>query len=320
MTVPVHLDNFVRAESDRYFANKLVGAGINSWVHRRGLAALDDQRVIRTNRDTLYSSAIIDVSDGATLTLPGSGGRYLSVAVISQDHYIVGLYHDGGEYTITEDQVGSRFAAVLARIFVDPGDPDDVAAANALQDRLRIRADSARPFTSPDYEQQSLDAVRNALLELARYGRGGSRGAFGSHDAVDPVRHLLGAAVGWGGLPEQEAFYEAVYPNLPIGRYTLSVRDVPVDAFWSVSVYQPDGYFDPDSDGPVTVNSVTAVPDSDGTVTVVFGGPPDQPNRLALTEGWNYLIRYYRPRAEILDGTWSFPAVDTDTRAQPPAT
>jgi hypothetical protein len=23
--------------------------------------------------------------------------------------------------------------------------------------------------------------------------------------------------------------------------------------------------------------------------------------------GWNYIVRLYRPRAQILDGTWKFP-------------
>jgi hypothetical protein len=27
-------------------------------------------------------------------------------------------------------------------------------------------------------------------------------------------------------------------------------------------------------------------------------------------DGWNYLIRLYRPRAEIRDGTWTFPAIE----------
>jgi hypothetical protein len=25
--------------------------------------------------------------------------------------------------------------------------------------------------------------------------------------------------------------------------------------------------------------------------------------------GWNYLVRYYQPHPEILDGSWTFPAV-----------
>jgi hypothetical protein len=27
-------------------------------------------------------------------------------------------------------------------------------------------------------------------------------------------------------------------------------------------------------------------------------------------DGWNYAVRLYRPRTEILDGTWVFPAVE----------
>ena len=31
------------------------------------------------------------------------------------------------------------------------------------------------------------------------------------------------------------------------------------------------------------------------------------PNCLPITKGWNYMVRLYRPRAEILNGTWKFP-------------
>jgi hypothetical protein len=30
-------------------------------------------------------------------------------------------------------------------------------------------------------------------------------------------------------------------------------------------------------------------------------------NCLPVTPGWNYLVRLYRPRQEILDGSWTFP-------------
>ena len=26
-----------------------------------------------------------------------------------------------------------------------------------------------------------------------------------------------------------------------------------------------------------------------------------------MTKGWNYIVRLYRPRAEILNGKWTFP-------------
>jgi hypothetical protein len=34
--------------------------------------------VIRQNRDTLYSANVADISQGASVTLPGGGGRYMS--------------------------------------------------------------------------------------------------------------------------------------------------------------------------------------------------------------------------------------------------
>jgi hypothetical protein len=58
-----------------------------------------------------------------------------------------------------------------------------------------------------------------------------------------PVRRLIAAAAGWGGLPEQqEAYYVNVDPSLPVGAYALTVRDVPVDGFWSIALYNAAGY------------------------------------------------------------------------------
>jgi hypothetical protein len=36
----------------------------------------------------------------------------------------------------------------------------------------------------------------------------------------------------------------------------------------------------------------------------------DRPNCLPTTAGWNYIARLYRPRAEILDGSWAFPFIE----------
>ena len=46
----------------------------------------------------------------------------------------------------------------------------------------------------------------------------------------------------------------------------------------------------------------------DGAITIQFGDcTRDIPNCLPVSSGWNYMVRLYRPRQEILDGTWSFP-------------
>ena len=87
------------------------------------------------------------------------------------------------------------------------------------------------------------------------------------------------------------------------------MHDVPVDAFWSVSVYNAAGYFEPTAEARYTVNSVTGVRDDDGAVTVHFTPPgaATEPNSIPLPEGWNYLIRLYRPREAFADGEWHAP-------------
>lgn len=128
--------------------------------------------------------------------------------------------------------------------------------------------------------------------------------------AIDPVRRIAAAASGWGLNPDRDAIYLNVFPDKNDGTtaYRLTVKDVPVDAFWSVTVYTAEGYFEPNELNAYSINSVTGKKGADGAITIQFGGcAKGTPNCLPVTEGWNYMVRLYRPRQEILNGTWSFP-------------
>ena len=193
----VNVKNFARAETDLMFSRLAAGVGVGTWNHTRGLKSLDDQPIIRQNRDTLYSSIILDVREGVTLTLPDTGERYISADVVNQDHYGALLLREPGEHVLTREVVGSDYAAILVRILVDPTDDDDVAAVNRLQDGLVLAGGGSGEFPLPEYDEASQVETREALLVLGRgvstYDR-----AFGSRAEVDPVMHLLGAAGGWG--------------------------------------------------------------------------------------------------------------------------
>jgi hypothetical protein len=309
--MPIHVsaDNFARAESDLTFAALSAEAGgVNRFVHRRAPTAIDAQPVVRMNRDTLYSFAVVDLRDGAVVTIPDAGERYVSVMVVNQDHYINRVLHDPGEHRLTLAEFDTPYVLVAARVLLDPNDPADVTAVNAIQDRFAVDAGSAVPFELPDYDRASLDATRAALKQLGATMPDASR-AFGRRDEVDPVRHVIGAAIGWGGLPTSEAMYDNVSPGLPVGEYALEVpADVPIDAFWSISLYNAEGFFEKNARDAYSVNSITGARNADGSMTVHFGGCGDgRPNCLPIMEGWNYIVRMYRPRPQILDGTWSFP-------------
>lgn len=305
----VNVDNFVRAETERMFgAIQSAAGGVNRWGHNREPTPLDQQTVIRMNRDTLYSFVVVNVSMGATLTVPDAGARYLSVMVLDQDHYVTNVHHDAGTYEL--GGASTPFLTVALRILVDPNDPADLHDVHALQDQLTLSAIAEIPFEPTGYDQASLDATRSALLELGK-GLDGYTRTFGRREDVDPVRHLIGTAGGWGGLPESEAYYVNQNPDLPVDSYKLTIADVPVDAFWSISLYNAQGFFEPNDRNANSVNSITAIPNDDGSFTVHFGGCEDnRPNCLPIMDGWNYIVRLYRPRREILDGSWTFPAVE----------
>ena len=311
VTIPVNVDNFARAETGRMFRDLQANAGgVNRFRHNRAPAAIDDQTVIRLNRDTLYSIAVVDLDAGATLTLPDAGDRYLSAMIVNEDHYVTAIFHEPGQHELTEEQLGSRYVAVAVRILADPADQNDIDAVIALQDQLILTSGSAEPYAYPDDDTTSLEETRNALLALAR-NMTVFDGTFGSRDEVNPVRHLIGTAAGWGGLPSHEASYIGVDPRLPVGQYELTVGDVPVDGFWSISVYNAKGFFEPNARHAYSINNITGVKNADGSTTVRFGDYAEGvANAIPVTEGWNYLVRLYRPRAEILDGTWSFPRLD----------
>ncbi|MBY0287575.1 MAG: DUF1254 domain-containing protein [Mycobacteriaceae bacterium] len=305
----VNVDNFVRAETDRMFADiQRDAGGIDTFRHNREPAPVDQQTVIRLNRDTLYSFAIVDISAGAVLTLPDSGERYLSAMIVNQDHFINAVYHGAGTYPLTVDQFDTPYVLVAVRILVNPLDEGDLAEVAQLQDALKLESGSGKPFRYPDYDAASMDATRDALLALAKGLHAFDR-TFGARDQVDPIRHLIGTAAGWGGLPTEEATYIGVDPAPSDHVQTLTLRDVPVDGFWSVSVYNARGFFEPNEHDQYTVNSVTGIKNPDGSVTVRFdpNGSDDKPNTIATPEGWNFLVRLYRPRAAILDGTWQLP-------------
>ncbi|MBL9060783.1 MAG: DUF1254 domain-containing protein, partial [Mangrovicoccus sp.] len=315
MADPVKVDaaTFTRAETDRYMTDIVTRNGLGIMVHGREPARVDDQPVIRMNRDTLYSSGVYDLSAGPiSVTIPEAGGRYVAVQPVSGDHYTPFVLHDGTSM-ITEEDIGTRYVALLARVFVDAADPDDLAEAHTIQDGIRIEQTQRGTWSVPDWDAASLDQTRSLLLQLGVMGMDGFGPRMGPRGEVDEVGHLLATAGGWGLNPESEARYFITYPEKNDGStvYLLTLGDVPVDGFWSVTVYDANGFMVKNDLGRNAVNSVTADLDPQGGVSIQFGGCTEgSPNCLPVTPGWNYTLRLYQPRAEVQDGRWTPPVAE----------
>ena len=272
------------------------------------MAPTDKQDVIRMNRDTLYSVGVFDLTTPVTIVKPDPGKRYQAIMVINEDHSILPVEHGAGSFTLTRESIGTRYVIVIFRTFADPNDPADIRAANALQDLIQVRQSAVGAFEVPNWDEASLHRVRDAINVLAMT-KTDTSGMFGDKSKLNPIDHLLGPAYGWGGNPKEAAIYLNVVPVRNDGKapYVLKVRDVPVDGFWSITVYNAKGFMEPNSLNVYSVNGVTAQPDADGRITINFGGGPKAINNLPIIPGWSYIVRMYQPKQEIVNGSWSFP-------------
>jgi len=311
--VPVTVDNFIRAESDLVKSGTAKSAGLGKFIHYREPMAIDCP-IIRPNRDTLYSFSLWDLEVGpVTVTLPDPGTRFQTMIVIDQDHYVPQVIYGAGTFKFSKESIGgtTRYLTLGMRILVNPDDPADVAEVHRLQDAIKVEQPGGPgKFEIPNWDQVSQKKVRDALLALNET-LPDLKGAFGSREEVDPVRHLIGTASAYGGNPDKDAVYLNIMPKNNDGKaiYKLTVnKDVPVDGFWSISVYDAEGHFRKNDLNAYTLNSITAKKNANGSVTVQFGGCDGKAaNCLPICPGWNYMVRLYRPRREILDGTWKFP-------------
>lgn len=309
--VPVTLKNFTRAETDAYFTKSVKLGAFGKFMHIREPAPIDKQDVVRMNRDTLYSAAVFDLdASPVVIALPKTGTRFMSLLIVSEDHYSPKVVYAPGTYRFTRKGVGTRYVMAIIRTLVNPNDPEDIKEANAAQDAIKAQQANVGKFEIPNWEPKSHEAVRDLLVKLSAFQGDDPPPRFGLKSEVDPVYHLVASASGWGGNPRDAAVYDSVFPRQNDGKtvYKLTVKDVPVDGFWSISVYNEKGYFEKNDLGAYSVNNITAKKDANGAVTVQFGGcQKDTPNCIPIMPGWSYVARQYRPRKAILDGKWKFP-------------
>ena len=202
--IPVTLENYEVAESDLAFHNVTKLVGMNTFFHfPTGAFDLDNQTVVRMNRDTYYSAAIIDTTQGASITIPETNGRYLSVMVVQNDHYIDDVFLAPGTHEITSE---TEFAMVAMRIRANQSDPDDGAAIAALRAGVKLEVGGNGSHTRPNYDMEQLVALHDELtVEGTKLGT--LMGMQGAHGTIEPTMHLYGTAIGWGLLPDAQAQY-----------------------------------------------------------------------------------------------------------------
>lgn len=289
--------------------------GINKFLHKRELTPTDEQPVVRMNRDTYYSMAVVDVSKGATVTMPElPAGKYMSVQPITEDHRIQPMYYGAGTFELST-HTGKHLYLVIR---LDATFTEKEAAM--YQDQMQINAKSAEPFTSESVNQASFKQVEDALKAKMPMinERDGSDALIGMFTDIDDESNILftqekyevGAAIGWGGAQMIDNIYE-VSGNYPADTcYQATFEDPKNKAFWSITVYDKSGFMFNDV---ANVSSNTATVNKDGTYTVSFGCGADAPNNIQTANDsgvFNLGIRHYQPSDRVrVDGYRILPTV-----------
>ena len=304
----VNADNYARAEAAFQFEGMVKRTGgTNKLAHVRQPIPIDRQRNMQMNRDTIYSSAVVDISKGASVSFPDSGDRYMSIAIVNQDNYTTAVYHGGEDIELTVQEHGTPFVAVIARVLIDANDPQDIKIANGLQDQIDITARSSRKYQRANYDSGSRNTTRELFRQLGA-GLGDASFCNGKESEVKETRHKICAAIGWGGLPTYEVVYVKNNEKRALGDYQLQLKDVPVEGFWSISIYNDKGYFQENEYDAYSINNVIAEPNADGSFTINFGEHKNgRKNFLPIMEGWSYVARLYLPSKDVQEGRWTFP-------------
>jgi hypothetical protein len=295
---PVDLSNYKVAESDVAFGNITKLAEMNTFFHFPvGEFDLNNQTVVRMNQDTTYSGAIVNVSKGASITLPETNGRYMSAMVVQNDHYIDQVFTTPGTHEIKAD---TDFVMVAVRTRINPNDPEDIAQVQALQKQITISVEATEPHVLPDYDMEQLIALRDNLAAEAAQ-KGSLNNMQGARGTVDKHMHLLGTAAGWGLLPDENARYLSYAQQDGKGCFTANYKVPPFNkgGFFSITMYNADGWI---FDKKAILNEYNIDFNSDGTFDVNFGGCGESAkNNLPIVDGWNFLMRIYEPDLENLD-------------------
>jgi hypothetical protein len=303
-------ENYSFAESQVIFhayvqqiAKKTNTNGVGIFFHNKKAADPKERIVVRLNYDTQYSYVILDLTEDALLTMPETDGRYQSAWFITEEHYNPLAITKPGTYTIKQSDIGSRYLCIVVRTQSNMMDAEDVKKANELQEKISISQKERGSYSINNWNKEEILAMRKKYQKIAFEKDITAEMMFGKKGEVSLENHNVGVATGFGGLTKDQAVYPNYRPE-NTNPATLILKNVPVKAFWSITIYDGDGF----PKGEVfNINSSFAKMNKDGSAVIQFGGDKNADNYMDIFEGWNFILRMYQPKQEYFNGSWEKP-------------
>ncbi|MTI45461.1 hypothetical protein JM93_01142 [Roseibium hamelinense] len=296
MAEPVTPENYVVAETDWNFAAQQAQAPVNTWTHNDPVTE-ENQTIIRSNADVIYSLAVVDVAEGATLSIPErANGALQLIHYMDENHLTHGVIYAGETVDLTPDSLtGGTHIYILARTQIS----DDLDETKAAQAAMVIDAKSSNPYPSKGFDAEEVEAFRQKLIDEVNNGTATLDGfnAFGATlDDVVQNDYYYGAAVGWGGLPPQYAQYTPAVNGQGSAEKCQTITfprpnlDYDNGGFFSLTTYNAGSWIEGDN---FYIGHKRMKDNGDGTMTIDFNCDTD--HSVTVSEGWNGTFRLYKP-------------------------
>lgn len=302
----VSKEMYPRAETSRQMLTTQAAAGgVNKFIHLSVLTPTDNQSVVRMNRDAYYSKGVVDVSQGATITMPDvPDGTYISMQPVTEDHRPQPMSYGGGTFELAT-HTGTHLIVILR--FDSRLTSEEVAN---YQSQVLINANGNNLYSAAPLDRDSFKSVEDELKAdmgglAQRYGLVGITSTLFSSPTNEsrgfykPEINQTAAAVGWGGALAIDNIYETSPNYAAEGCHQMTFEDPENRDFWSVTVYNDAGFmFDDDAN----MNSYGATPNDDGTFTVSFGCDETAPNRIPVSNDsgkFSVTVRHYGPSERV---------------------
>jgi len=312
---------------------------LNTWVvASRNLLKAGEDKVVRSNNDTLYKMAWVYLGEGPVVLQSAAPSKERFSSFQLQDDRNANyrnILHPEGSYTLYYGEkpakiageaveVPSLLSAVILRIEVkDKNDADDLAAALAVFDGMTIEGPAISQLPVVDvlseFDEPVAQEADRRMQETKKTVPYSKMIAGPGQEPGKDVAYLnfaTGTKEGWGGPATSHSAYESMYNDESgetldgsKGEYVLVTEAAPVNAFWSVTIYDSTtGRFHPNDENRYHINNTTAVKNEDGTYTFRFKVKcaDGDVNCLEVPAGpFDVAARYYLPQPEIMSGEWT---------------
>jgi hypothetical protein len=298
-TIAVTPENYTDVEAEVNFQKWVSRDAMNKLFRLDRLTPAGPALTIRMNRDTLYSAALVDATDGFKVHMPDQG-VFTSVLIIDQKGYSQDYIWQPGTHKIEIDKINGIFVWVLFRTGLEKG----MEKAIEAQKTVGISGMGSKVWKAKPYDKAQYKKLHDMYMQEAidtglfmQYGHDASR--------IDMKIKRMADAAGWGGMDFGINSYQ-ISKNMSSDQcYSTTFEDPKADEFWSFTLYDADGWLLPIGEKNI-LSSRDAVPNKDGTYTIRFNCSQDAVNNLETSEPeFGFAWRVYGSPYKVRAGRWN---------------